>query len=174
MLTEEDPILRAFELSADLKELSLVEVEFRYEASEMDDVWGDHLMSFSTLWNLGWQRRWEFYHKSSSAVQSGSDENKSLSSGLLRSDFFTPGMITRSWRSSVRCLPRTCWHRLETHESWRLFWIIPPAKITWTREVCWRNAWTSAASNWPSSTTRRRSDLEKKPFMFKKELRSSP
>lgn len=30
MLTEEDPILRAFELSADLKELSLVEVEFRY------------------------------------------------------------------------------------------------------------------------------------------------
>lgn len=29
MLTEEDPILRAFELSADLKELSLVEVEFR-------------------------------------------------------------------------------------------------------------------------------------------------
>ncbi|XP_009697003.1 PREDICTED: short transient receptor potential channel 1-like, partial [Apaloderma vittatum] len=28
MLTEEDPILRAFELSADLKELSLVEVEF--------------------------------------------------------------------------------------------------------------------------------------------------
>lgn len=33
MLTEEDPILRAFELSADLKELSLVEVEFRYDAS---------------------------------------------------------------------------------------------------------------------------------------------
>lgn len=31
MLTEEDPILRAFELSADLRELSLVEVEFRYE-----------------------------------------------------------------------------------------------------------------------------------------------
>lgn len=31
MLTEEDPILRAFELSADLKELSLVEVEFRYD-----------------------------------------------------------------------------------------------------------------------------------------------
>jgi transient receptor potential cation channel subfamily C protein 1 len=31
MLTEEDPILRAFELSADLKELSLVEVEFRWE-----------------------------------------------------------------------------------------------------------------------------------------------
>lgn len=30
MLTEEDPILRAFELSADLRELSLVEVEFRY------------------------------------------------------------------------------------------------------------------------------------------------
>ncbi|XP_050164236.1 short transient receptor potential channel 1 isoform X1 [Myiozetetes cayanensis] len=30
MLTEEDPILRAFELSADLKELSLVEVEFRF------------------------------------------------------------------------------------------------------------------------------------------------
>lgn len=30
MLTEEDPILRAFELSTDLKELSLVEVEFRY------------------------------------------------------------------------------------------------------------------------------------------------
>lgn len=29
MLTEEDPILRAFELSTDLKELSLVEVEFR-------------------------------------------------------------------------------------------------------------------------------------------------
>lgn len=33
MLTEEDPILRAFELSADLKELSLVEVEFRYDVS---------------------------------------------------------------------------------------------------------------------------------------------
>uniref|UniRef100_UPI00358DE07F short transient receptor potential channel 1 n=1 Tax=Myxine glutinosa TaxID=7769 RepID=UPI00358DE07F len=31
MLTEEDPILRAFELSADLRELSLVEVEFRSE-----------------------------------------------------------------------------------------------------------------------------------------------
>lgn len=31
MLTEEDPILRAFELSADLRELSLVEVEFRYD-----------------------------------------------------------------------------------------------------------------------------------------------
>lgn len=31
MLTEEDPILRAFELSTDLKELSLVEVEFRYD-----------------------------------------------------------------------------------------------------------------------------------------------
>ncbi|KAL0592922.1 Short transient receptor potential channel 1, partial [Plecturocebus cupreus] len=33
MLTEEDPILRAFELSADLKELSLVEVEFRWSLS---------------------------------------------------------------------------------------------------------------------------------------------
>uniref|UniRef100_A0A8C4NI89 Short transient receptor potential channel 1 n=1 Tax=Eptatretus burgeri TaxID=7764 RepID=A0A8C4NI89_EPTBU len=31
MLTEEDPILRVFELSADLRELSLVEVEFRSE-----------------------------------------------------------------------------------------------------------------------------------------------
>lgn len=31
MLTEEDPILRAFELSVDLRELSLVEVEFRYD-----------------------------------------------------------------------------------------------------------------------------------------------
>ncbi len=30
MLTEEDPILRAFELSADLKELSLVEVEWSF------------------------------------------------------------------------------------------------------------------------------------------------
>ncbi|KAG7457147.1 hypothetical protein MATL_G00243470 [Megalops atlanticus] len=35
MLTEEDPILRAFELSADLKELSLVEVEFRNEYEEL-------------------------------------------------------------------------------------------------------------------------------------------
>lgn len=35
MLTEEDPILRAFELSADLKELSLVEVEFRWEWMEI-------------------------------------------------------------------------------------------------------------------------------------------
>ncbi|XP_068565983.1 short transient receptor potential channel 1 isoform X1 [Cebidichthys violaceus] len=35
MLTEEDPILRAFELSADLKELSLVEVEFR---NDYDDL----------------------------------------------------------------------------------------------------------------------------------------
>lgn len=34
MLTEEDPILRAFELSADLKELSLVEVEFRYDCHQ--------------------------------------------------------------------------------------------------------------------------------------------
>lgn len=33
MLTEEDPILRAFELSTDLKELSLVEVEFRYDVT---------------------------------------------------------------------------------------------------------------------------------------------
>lgn len=37
MLTEEDPILRAFELSADLKELSLVEVEFRYDCHQMLD-----------------------------------------------------------------------------------------------------------------------------------------
>ncbi|XP_032981367.1 short transient receptor potential channel 1 isoform X2 [Rhinolophus ferrumequinum] len=35
MLTEEDPILRAFELSADLKELSLVEVEFRSDYEEL-------------------------------------------------------------------------------------------------------------------------------------------
>lgn len=35
MLTEEDPILRAFELSADLKELSLVEVEFRYDCQHV-------------------------------------------------------------------------------------------------------------------------------------------
>ncbi|NXD71520.1 TRPC1 protein, partial [Eolophus roseicapillus] len=35
MLTEEDPILRAFELSADLKELSLVEVEFRNDYEEL-------------------------------------------------------------------------------------------------------------------------------------------
>lgn len=35
MLTEEDPILRAFELSADLKELSLVEVEFRYACHQL-------------------------------------------------------------------------------------------------------------------------------------------
>uniref|UniRef100_A0A8C6NSQ2 Short transient receptor potential channel 1 n=1 Tax=Nothobranchius furzeri TaxID=105023 RepID=A0A8C6NSQ2_NOTFU len=35
MLTEEDPILRAFELSADLKELSLVEVEFRNDYDEL-------------------------------------------------------------------------------------------------------------------------------------------
>ncbi|KAI5608033.1 short transient receptor potential channel 1, partial [Silurus asotus] len=35
MLTEEDPILRAFELSADLKELSLVEVEFRTDYEEL-------------------------------------------------------------------------------------------------------------------------------------------
>lgn len=34
MLTEEDPILRAFELSTDLKELSLVEVEFRYDCDQ--------------------------------------------------------------------------------------------------------------------------------------------
>lgn len=33
MLTEEDPILRAFELSTDLKELSLVEVEFRCDVT---------------------------------------------------------------------------------------------------------------------------------------------
>ncbi|ELV13667.1 Short transient receptor potential channel 1 [Tupaia chinensis] len=37
MLTEEDPILRAFELSADLKELSLVEVEFSL-CHEVSDV----------------------------------------------------------------------------------------------------------------------------------------
>ncbi|KAI1891424.1 hypothetical protein AGOR_G00143680 [Albula goreensis] len=35
MLTEEDPILRAFELSADLQELSLVEVEFRNDYEEL-------------------------------------------------------------------------------------------------------------------------------------------
>ncbi|MGH0145671.1 UNVERIFIED_CONTAM: hypothetical protein FKN15_015306 [Acipenser sinensis] len=35
MLTEQDPILRAFELSADLKELSLVEVEFRNDYEEL-------------------------------------------------------------------------------------------------------------------------------------------
>lgn len=35
MLTEEDPILRAFELSTDLKELSLVEVEFRYDCHQL-------------------------------------------------------------------------------------------------------------------------------------------
>ncbi|KAG8136003.1 putative Short transient receptor potential channel 1-like protein [Naja naja] len=35
MLTEEDPILRAFELSADLRELSLVEVEFRNDYEEL-------------------------------------------------------------------------------------------------------------------------------------------
>uniref|UniRef100_A0A8C1Q2S6 Short transient receptor potential channel 1 n=1 Tax=Cyprinus carpio TaxID=7962 RepID=A0A8C1Q2S6_CYPCA len=35
MLTEEDPILRAFKLSADLKELSLVEVEFRNDYEEL-------------------------------------------------------------------------------------------------------------------------------------------
>nr|XP_006002844.1 PREDICTED: short transient receptor potential channel 1 isoform X2 [Latimeria chalumnae] len=35
MLTEEDPILRAFELSVDLKELSLVEVEFRNDYEEL-------------------------------------------------------------------------------------------------------------------------------------------
>uniref|UniRef100_A0A8C6UV96 Short transient receptor potential channel 1 n=1 Tax=Neogobius melanostomus TaxID=47308 RepID=A0A8C6UV96_9GOBI len=35
MLTEEDPILRAFELSTDLKELSLVEVEFRNDYEEL-------------------------------------------------------------------------------------------------------------------------------------------
>lgn len=35
MLTEEDPILRAFELSADLKELSLVEVEFRWAGMDV-------------------------------------------------------------------------------------------------------------------------------------------
>lgn len=38
MLTEEDPILRAFELSADLKELSLVEVEFRCDCRRISDV----------------------------------------------------------------------------------------------------------------------------------------
>lgn len=35
MLTEEDPILRAFELSVDLRELSLVEVEFRNDYEEL-------------------------------------------------------------------------------------------------------------------------------------------
>ncbi|XP_035277470.1 short transient receptor potential channel 1-like isoform X1 [Anguilla anguilla] len=35
MLTEEDPILRAFELSSDLTELSLVEVEFRNDYEEL-------------------------------------------------------------------------------------------------------------------------------------------
>ncbi|XP_023680208.1 short transient receptor potential channel 1-like isoform X2 [Paramormyrops kingsleyae] len=35
MLTEEDPILRAFELSDDLKELSAVEVEFRNDYQEL-------------------------------------------------------------------------------------------------------------------------------------------
>lgn len=35
MLTEEDPILRAFELSTDLRELSLVEVEFRYDCYQL-------------------------------------------------------------------------------------------------------------------------------------------
>ncbi|XP_019942926.1 short transient receptor potential channel 1 [Paralichthys olivaceus] len=35
MLTEEDPILRAFELSTDLRELSLVEVEFRNDYEEL-------------------------------------------------------------------------------------------------------------------------------------------
>ncbi|XP_032831183.1 short transient receptor potential channel 1 isoform X1 [Petromyzon marinus] len=35
MLTEEDPVLRAFELSVDLKELSLVEVEFRNDYEQL-------------------------------------------------------------------------------------------------------------------------------------------
>lgn len=38
MLTEEDPILRAFELSVDLRELSLVEVEFRYHLQRSRSV----------------------------------------------------------------------------------------------------------------------------------------
>lgn len=43
MLTEEDPILRAFELSADLKELSLVEVEFRYDCHQLLDRMVTHV-----------------------------------------------------------------------------------------------------------------------------------
>lgn len=45
MLTEEDPILRAFELSADLKELSLVEVEFRYVISCCTSVSSSNLFA---------------------------------------------------------------------------------------------------------------------------------
>lgn len=43
MLTEEDPILRAFELSADLRELSLVEVEFRYDCYQLLPVMSVHV-----------------------------------------------------------------------------------------------------------------------------------
>lgn len=43
MLTEEDPILRAFELSTDLKELSLVEVEFRYDFYQLLSIMSVHV-----------------------------------------------------------------------------------------------------------------------------------
>lgn len=53
MLTEEDPILRAFELSADLKELSLVEVEFRYHGPQLLHVGA----GLPPVWSLRTTRR---------------------------------------------------------------------------------------------------------------------
>lgn len=52
MLTEEDPILRAFELSSDLKELSLVEVEFRYVIKQVHLI-SLHIKTQAYIYKLG-------------------------------------------------------------------------------------------------------------------------
>lgn len=52
-------------------------------------------------------------------LKSGTDKHHSLSCCPLYLYLisFTPGMTMKNWRSSARCLPRTCWLRLETPES---------------------------------------------------------
>lgn len=102
MLTEEDPILRAFELSTDLKELSLVEVEFRYVCpscrgafSECKHMYEHARCKIINLFPL--QMRLIIFHVYLISL--------------------SPGTTTKSWRSSARCSPRTCWLRLETPES---------------------------------------------------------
>lgn len=69
-------------------------------------------------------------------------------------------MTTRSWPSSVRCLPKTCWLRLETLESSKWFSTTHPVRIMLTREAYWRSAWTWVDSSLPLSTTKKRLDLQ--------------
>ena len=91
-------------------------------------------------------------------LQRGADKNHNLSCGLIVSNFLTPGMTMRSWRSSARHLPRTCWLRLETLESSKWFSTTHPAKIMLTREAYWRSAWISVDLSSPSNTTKKRLD----------------